>query len=79
LSLFPNPTAGDLWVTWPGASGNVRIELLDMTGRSVLSERRRMTHGQSVELAMPRKLEQGTYAVRLTDGTVRYSDRVVVN
>ncbi len=79
LSLFPNPTAGDLWVTWQGASGDVQIELLDMTGRTVLSQQLRLTHGQSIELAIPRKLEQGTYAVRLMDGVVRYSGHVVVN
>jgi hypothetical protein len=79
LSLFPNPTAGDLWVTWPGSSGDVRIELLDMTGRAVFAQERYMAHGQTATWVVPHHVEQGTYAVRLTNGTLGYSGRVVVN
>jgi hypothetical protein len=79
VSLFPNPTTGDVFVTWPGASGTVRIELLDMTGRAVFAQERYMNHGQTTTLVVPQGVGQGTYAVRLTDGMLRYSGRVVVN
>ena len=79
VSLFPNPTTGDVFVTWPGASGTVRIELVDMTGRAVYSQERYLTHGQTTTLAVRHRVGQGTYAVRLTDGMLRYSGRVVVN
>jgi hypothetical protein len=78
FSVYPNPTEGDLTVTWAGASGSVRVELLDMTGRIAFSEQRMLTTGQRTELSLKGVLAQGSYALRLTGAGQQAEQRVVV-
>jgi Secretion system C-terminal sorting domain len=69
FQMFPNPTAGALDILpGEGLSGMVNIDVLDITGRAVLSERFNATVGrkQSFDLGV---LPNGTYAVRLYNQT----------
>ncbi|MBK9761655.1 MAG: T9SS type A sorting domain-containing protein [Flavobacteriales bacterium] len=79
FTVYPNPTAGDVSISWAGASGKVNIELLDMTGRIAFSEQRSMSTGQQYALPLKGRLAQGTYTVRLTGATDRAEQRIVLN
>ena len=79
FTVYPNPTEGDVSISWAGASGKVHIELLDMTGRIAFSEQRNLSTGQQYALSLKGKLAQGAYTVRLTGGTDRAEQRVVLN
>jgi hypothetical protein len=78
LSMFPNPAEGPVSITWPGPAADVRIEVLDMTGRLAHSEQRHLMHGQITVLALGDRLAEGTYAVRLAGGGLHVSQRLMV-
>lgn len=65
LTVYPNPTTGNITVSGTNVSGAVNIELLDMTGRLVFAERHTMNANQPLTLPLEGKLAQGTYTLRL--------------
>jgi hypothetical protein len=56
----------------------VRIDVLDMTGRSAHSELRHMLSGQVAMMSLGDRLAAGTYTVRLTGAGARSSQRLGV-
>lgn len=76
--LFPNPADGPVSFTWTGPAADVRIDVLDMTGRSTHSELRHMMSGQVAVMSLGGRLAAGTYTVRLTGAGSRSSQRLVV-
>ena len=77
-NVFPNPTNGDLTVIYNGATDNMRIELFDLTGRTVYVERTRLVSGSTLALHLGGQLAQGTYTMRLTGAQGHTEQRVVV-
>lgn len=77
-SIFPNPTTGPVSITWQGPSADVRIDVLDMTGRIVHAEQRHLLKGQVAQLSLFDRLAEGTYTVRLNGGGVRTSHPLIV-
>ena len=65
LSVYPNPSNGNITIAGADLNGPVNFELTDMTGRVVYKEQRTMTAGQPVILALSGKLAQGTYSLRM--------------
>lgn len=71
FSVFPNPGNGNVTLTRNGASGNVTIELFDMTGRRVLSQGTYLSGGEQRTFQWAGRLAPGTYSLRVSgaDGT----------
>ena len=65
VSVYPNPSNGNITVGGVDLNGSVNFELTDMTGRVVYQDQRTMTAGQPVTLALNGKLAQGTYSLRM--------------
>ncbi|MBK6894838.1 MAG: T9SS type A sorting domain-containing protein [Flavobacteriales bacterium] len=65
VSVFPNPTQGDITISGADLSGTVNFELTDMTGRVVYKDQKSMTANQPVTLPLNGKLAQGTYSLRV--------------
>jgi hypothetical protein len=78
FSVFPNPTDGNITITGHDVSGNVQVELTDMTGRLVHSINRQMVAGQQITLDLEGKLVAGTYHIVLTTSAGRVVKPVIV-
>lgn len=78
FTVFPNPTTGAVTLTYMDASALVTIELVDMTGRTVISQQRALTKGQNIALDLTGKVAAGNYALRLSSSTGRSAQRLVV-
>ncbi len=66
FAMFPNPTNGELFVRMAdGLTGKVRVDVMDVMGRVVMSEQFNATIGRTerFDLGM---LSNGNYAVRLS-------------
>lgn len=68
--VYPNPTRGPLTVQAPAAAGPVRLELFDLSGRSVyrVEERTRDEAAFEWQLNLPAELAPGLYLIRLERG-----------
>ena len=78
FGVHPNPNDGDITLTYRDANSNVVMELFDMTGRIVFTERRSMVAGQTVTLPLAGQLALGTYTLRLSTSNGRSEQRVMV-
>lgn len=76
--LFPNPSNGDFSLRYPGQNGKVRIEVIDMGGRSVLQEVLPLVQGQIVTIGAAGRLAQGLYTVRVTSDAGVSGHRLMV-
>ena len=81
ISIWPNPNSGDvLNIALTGersTAGTVRIEMFDMYGKRVL-DRTMTLEGTQAALSLNNDLAPGMYIVNLTDGSDRYTERLVI-
>jgi len=77
-NIFPNPGSGDFSLSSFGIDGLTRIDVVDMNGRTVHSERRAMVSGQPQTFHLRGMLAQGVYSVRLTGDTGSATLRLIV-
>lgn len=77
-SVFPNPNDGRMTVRHTKADADVRIELFDVSGRSVYQVQQRLSDDRSVVLELAGVLAAGSYTMSL--GTMNGHDtrRVIV-
>jgi len=78
FGVHPNPSNGDITITCHNVGGDETIELFDMTGRIVHSERRAMVAGGSVALSLSGQLAAGTYTLRMSTANGRGEQRVMI-
>jgi hypothetical protein len=79
LSVAPNPASGASLVSWSGAAGGVRVEVLDARGRRVArAESAAGFWNWSGSDAAGRTLPAGVYFVRATDSDHRTAVQRVV-
>ena len=78
LSIYPNPTTGNLNIQWTNqASGNATISVLDMTGREVYITSYMMnTASGKTEIDLS-SLENGMYLIDIKSDKVLYSGKLV--
>ncbi len=76
VNLFPNPTDAQLTLTFPAASGDVLVDVLDITGRLVMAQRGSAATGR-VEMDV-NALSAGDYTVRVRVAGNTTNQRVVV-
>ncbi len=77
-SIFPNPGDGDFNVSYAGADGDVVLEVIDMGGRLVHTERLVMTRGERYRVALAGRVMPGMYMVQLSSAGERTSVRLIV-
>jgi len=79
FSLFPNPSASGaaVYLLLPQTSGKASIDVLDLTGKCILTQHSLMEAGKAVELNA--SLPQGIYLVRLNTGGGSLLKKLVVN
>ncbi|MGV9013207.1 MAG: GEVED domain-containing protein [Flavobacteriales bacterium] len=65
FTLAPNPGNGDFTIT-AQKSGDILLEVMDLSGRRVYAEQAAITAGSGHAVALSGKLTSGTYALRLT-------------
>lgn len=78
FTLRPNPAEDEVTITWNGANGSGRLDILDLAGRLVFSEQRTLTAGGSLTLDLPAAISAGLYTVRLTTADLRSEQRLLV-
>jgi hypothetical protein len=77
-NLFPNPTSGLVYVRYSGEGTSASIEVFDMGGRIVATQRAGITSGRTIGLQGGELLAPGSYTVRLNDGRAITTMRLTV-
>ena len=77
LSIYPNPGTGNFNLQYTGVDGLGTIEVLDLTGRTVYSEKTQMISGTTHTMNLS-KLAQGQYSLRLTVNGARSQQNLMV-
>jgi hypothetical protein len=77
-SVYPNPGNGDFTLMYAGADADVVMELFDMGGRLVHTQRMVMTRGERYLVTMAGRLTPGMYTVQLTSNDARTNVRLMV-
>ncbi len=73
IQFFPNPTSGNITVLWESRTQNPKMDIYDMTGKIVVSEKISRT---STEVNME-KFSPGIYLIRITDGKYSGTAKVI--
>lgn len=76
-SVFPNPGTGVFTLQYSGANAAADVEVFDLTGRAVYTERTAVANGTNHTLDLS-GLSAGNYNVRLTVNGVRNEQRLMV-
>lgn len=77
FTLRPNPSEGQITIDLAGVTGRVRVDILDVAGRSVQSEQRQGAVN-SITFDLSPGVNAGIYTVRLTTEQVRCEQRLLV-
>ncbi|HMC96803.1 MAG TPA: T9SS type A sorting domain-containing protein, partial [Flavobacteriales bacterium] len=77
-NAYPNPGNGDLTLFNGSIEGLVRLDLLDLTGRSIHQEQWRNVRGQPQRISLAGHVAQGTYVLRIISASGRSEQRIVV-
>ena len=75
LKLYPNPTSGLVTLELPEVSGNVQVQLVDVTGRTVKPHV--LLHENQTVLDLS-GMARGTYLVQVLHGNKQWHARVVL-
>ncbi|MCB0761196.1 MAG: T9SS type A sorting domain-containing protein [Flavobacteriales bacterium] len=62
LEVFPNPTSDYIQVSWVGGANAVTVDIFDLNGRLVKSERAQATNRLTIDLT---DLQSGSYVVQV--------------
>lgn len=77
LNLYPNPATGSTTISMEGVSGTLKVDVVDMSGRMVLTETVQCNEGCTKQLNVS-NLAQGTYFVRVTGQEVNTVKKLIV-
>ena len=83
LTLYPNPNQGDqLFLSLTNVAATTRtiaVELFDLTGKRAIMRTIPVNEGMvNTVLPLNGELAKGIYLVQVTEGTNRYTERLVV-
>lgn len=75
ISIYPNPATDEVKIDLSGINGeNLSFELLDMTGKVILTQNHNPNDLVSFDLS---RVAKGSYQVRISDGSVQRIARIV--
>jgi len=79
VTVYPNPVDDKLNVSFEGKAGQVfSMELVDITGKIILSKNGKMTGNQFDTTLYSRNLEQGIYLMKIQVGETTSTKRIFV-
>ncbi len=79
IQIFPNPAHGNINISWKGnQSADVRLLMIDITGRRVISRTLEMPSGTGNSSIDVSNLNAGIYFVTLQGSGVNYVGKVVI-
>lgn len=78
FKVSPNPGNGDITLVNSGTGMSVDVVVLDLSGRTVHSERIASAPGTSFRMALSSVLSAGTYTVLVNSGGLRGTARLIV-
>jgi PKD repeat protein len=80
IRLFPNPNNGSATLELSTATnGEVQLNILDLSGRNLLSEVQQLTSGTNTIQINTTEFSAGIYFIQLQNGTFKKSVRMVVS
>lgn len=77
LNIYPNPTTSSATIALDGVSGSLRVDVVDMSGRIVLSETVECNEGCMKQLNVS-NLSQGSYFVRVFGQEVSTVKKLII-
>ncbi|MBX2907166.1 MAG: hypothetical protein KF744_14065 [Taibaiella sp.] len=77
LKVYPQPARSDVWVVAP-VTGEATIEVADVYGKTLASERVELDKGVSVKVPGTAKLPPGTYALRVSVGEYTWTNKITI-
>ena len=77
VAIYPNPTTGNTTISVSGANGLVKVDIVDINGRTVVSESMECT-GDCVKKMDVNALAQGAYFVRITGENINLVKKLIV-
>lgn len=77
ISVYPNPAKDLLQIALPDMAGNVQVELFDIAGKRVLSQTHEIGLNARIDLTLT-YLAKGMYLLRISNGSLSYQTKVVV-
>jgi hypothetical protein len=78
LTVYPNPTAGVLNVTYSSSKGTAQVTVLDLSGRVVMSQTQASAEGENTLQLDLSKVAKGAYLLNVQTASGSSQVRVVV-
>lgn len=78
IRIYPNPTNGPVQIYVAGSDTEVQIKLLSVSGKTILSESRRVSTSRTIELDLSSS-NSGVYILKVEGETVRMSSKIIRN
>lgn len=76
IKIYPNPSNGVLNIAVPNYTGDLNIEIFDINGRKVVSNKADFTSETTVNLT---GLQSGVYIVKLQGDNLTHSEKIILN
>jgi hypothetical protein len=76
ISIYPNPTTGEFYVSLSDYEGDIKIELTDITGKLIYQSKEEVKNDSKVKVTI-NDLASGVYFIRVTAGNDMFSTRLV--
>ena len=77
IEVYPNPTKGQFNMTINGYKGNIRMQIVDLAGQVVHSEKINVTANYVGKFDLS-KLSSGVYYIKLTSNNVAKVERLII-
>jgi hypothetical protein len=74
VSIYPNPTNSNFSIEIPESFVGGEISIIDLTGKVVLKDRVTQSSIKRIDVS---NLNDGIYLIRMNNGTVQFTDRLV--
>ena len=79
ISVFPNPTAGNLTIQYPkDITGKVKVELYNLVGQCMITTETRLDSGTNATMEFPASAKPGMYILIVTFGNEKSVQRIVL-
>jgi hypothetical protein len=76
--IYPNPTSENISVSIHLTDNDeIVFELVDLSGRSILSSRERMSSGNHSKIIKLSELASGIYILKITSKELNYTQKVI--
>ena len=76
VSVYPNPNTGEFYISFDNFEGDVSIELTDVTGKLIYSDKRAVQTNQVIEVNID-NVSSGMYFINLRGENSTFSTRLV--